>query len=153
MKKLSVYLLLIGFLLITGCGSNKVKEVATLDTFERVSINQGFTVNDNMEMYKDVDYILESKKAIYDDIEIEMVRYTDSDYATRAQDNHIESFNLLKNTGAFVEKEKGSNYYSYALVSNGRYMISTKVGETLLFSKTMLKNKEKVDALINALGY
>lgn len=153
MKKLSIYLLFIMCLFITGCGEDKVKEVATLDEFETASISEGFTVNDNMIMYVNADYILESKKAVYDDIEIEMVKYTDSDYASQAQENHIESFNLLKNTGAYAEKEKGSNYYKYVLVSNGRYMLSTRVDDTLIFCKTMLEDRATVEAIINELGY
>ena len=78
--------------------------------------DNGFTVSDNMSNYSNVDYIVEAKIAVIDDIEIEMVKYTTNDYATAVQDKQIESFNLLKSTGAHEDKEKGSNYYKYVLV-------------------------------------
>lgn len=153
MKKLSIFVLIFMCLFITGCGEDKEKGVATLDNFNTVSVNNSFTVEDNMDAYQNVDYIVGSKVAKYDDIEIEMVKYTDDDYAEKVQDSQIESFNLLKSTGAFEDKEKGDNYYKYILVSNGRYMISARVEDTLVFCKTLLENKETVEKIYNELGY
>jgi len=153
LRGLSICLLMILCLFITGCGEEKTRDVATLDEFTNVASSKGFTVNDNMELYSEASYILEAKQAIYDDITIEMVKYTDSDYANKAQENHIESFDLLKTTGASAHKEKGSNYYSYSLVSNNRYMISTRVDNTLIFCKVMLSDKETVDGILDELGY
>ena len=135
MKKLSIYFLMVMCLFMTGCGEDKEKVVITLDDFETTLTGHGFTVSDNMGAYSNVDYIVDAKKAVLDDIEIEMVKYTDSEYATKVQDSQIESFNLLKSTGAHENKEKGSNYYKYILVSNGRYMVNTKVEDTLVFCK------------------
>ena len=153
MKKLSMYLLLVICLFVTGCGNDRVKETATLDEFEASSINKGFSVSDNMDSYSKVTYILDAKIATYQDIEMEMIKYSSVDYAKQVQENQIESFSLLKNTGAYAEKEKGSNYYKYALVSNGRYMISTRVDDTLIFSKVLLKDRELIEEIINGLGY
>jgi len=106
-----------------------------------------------MKAYQNVDYIVGSKIAKYDDIEIELVKYTDSDYAKKVQDSQIESFNLLKSTGASEKKNKGSNYYKYVLISNGYYMISSRIDNTLIFCKTSLGNKGAVEKLFNELGY
>lgn len=153
MKKLGIYILIVMCLFITGCGGNKEKVVATLDDFNTVLINNSFTVHDNMNDYNDVDYILNAKKATYGDIEIEMIEYTNNEYAKKVQDSHIDSFNLLKSTGAFEDTEKGNNYYKYILVSNNRYMVSSRVENTLVFCKTMLENKEIVEKIYNELGY
>ena len=153
MKKLSIYILMVMCLFVTGCGVNKEKTVATLDDFNVVLVNNNFTVHDNMDDYNDVDYILDAKKALYEDVEIEMIEYIDSEYAKKVQDAHIDKFNLLKSTGAFEDTEKGNNYYKYILVSNNRYMISSRVENTLVFCKTMLENKEIVEKIYNELGY
>ena len=152
-KNLSIYLLLVLCLFITGCGGKGTKEVSTTNDFESIATSQGFTVYDNMELYTGVNYIVSSKVAAIGDMEIEMVEYIDSEYASKAQENHIESFSLLKTTGALVNKDKGSNYYSYALVSNNRYMISVRVENTLVFCKTLITNKEIVDKILNEIGY
>lgn len=152
-KSLSTLLLIMMCLLITGCSSKEIKEVATLDEFSTIAMNKNFTITDNMDSYDKIDYILGSKKAIYNDIEIEMVKYTDSDYAKKAQDNHIESFNLLRSTGAHEVKDKGSNYSNYELISNGRYMFSHRVDDTLIFGKVLLEDKDIAEEIINELGY
>lgn len=152
-KNLGALLLVIICLFITGCGTNKTKEVATLDEFDNIASNKNFIVSDNMGLYSGVDYILESRKAVYEDIEIEMVKYSDSDYAKKALDNHIESFNLLRSTGAYEAEDKGKNYKSYELISNGRYMFSIRVEDTLIFGKVMLEDKEIAQEIIDELGY
>lgn len=153
MKKLSIYFLVIICLFMTGCSSNKKKDIISLNDFDKILTDNGFTVSDNMSNYSNVDYIVEAKIAVIDDIEIEMVKYTTNDYAVAVQDNQIESFNLLKSTGAHEDKEKGSNYYKYVLVSNNRYMINSRVDDTLIFCKTLLENKEKVEEIYSELGY
>ena len=153
MKKLSIFVLIIMCLFITGCGEPKEKKVTTLSNFNSILVGKNFNVKDNMEEYTDVNYISGSKKATYGDIEIEMVKYTDVESAKKVQDAQIESFNLLKSTGAFEDKIKGNNYYKYILVSNGRYMVSTRVEDTLVFCKTLLQNKELVETIYNELGY
>jgi len=152
MKKISVYILIIMCLFITGCG-NKEKVVATLDDFNTVASNNNFIVEDNMEQYSNVVYIHEAKKATYNDIEIEMIKYATSEDAKKVQDSHIDSFYRLKSTGAFEKTKKGKNYYKYSLVSNNRYMISSRVDNTLIFCKTMVENKDTVEKIYNELGY
>ena len=65
----------------------------------------------------------------------------------------LDSFNLLKSTGASEKKDKGDNYYKYFLISNNYYMVSSRVDNTLIFCKTLLTNKEEVDKVLDELGY
>ena len=152
MKKI-VFLLFI-FLFMTGCGtSDEVRNSATLDNFSSVARSYNLTVSDNMETYKYYDYINGASKTTDEGISIEMVIYDTDDNANAAQKNHIESFDLLKSTGATSQKEKGKNYYKYVMISNGYYMISSRIDNTLIFCKTMLDNKDVVSAVFEELGY
>ena len=153
MKKLKFYLLLIICLFITGCGAPKFKEVTTLEKFEEVSKNNSLLIVDNSDTYINVDYIVNSRKAVAGDTEIEMVVYTDSASADKALEYHISSFETLKSTAATEKESKGENYHSYFLISNNRYMISTRVDNTLIFSKALLEDKELVEKVISELGY
>lgn len=155
MKKnyLIVSLLFICCLFMTGCGEEKIKKVATLDEFSNIATSKNFNVTDNADLYANVNYIDGSKTVYLDDISFEMVVYSDVETATKSQDNHVESFNLLRSTGAHEEKDKGNNYYSYKLISNGRYMFSIRVENTLLFGKVLLEDKEIVEEIIKELGY
>ena len=153
MKKLSIYFLIIVCLFLTGCGEPKTKNVVSLDTFETILINNNFIVSDNTPSYQGVSYITKSIKAVHGNVEIEMIDYTDVESAKKVHEGQVENFNLLKSTGAFEDKIQGDNYYKYILVSNNRYMISTRVDNTLVFCKTLITNKEVVEKIYNEIGY
>ena len=153
MKKLFICFLLVMCLLTTGCGEEKTKSLISLDEFNNISTNNGFSIEDNSSSYKDYNYITGSRLALSGDVQVEMIQYTDSESAEKVLEAHIESFNLLKSSGAAEKNINGDNYHKYFLVSNNRYMISVRVDNTLIFCKTMLTNKEKVDKLFDELGY
>ena len=153
MKKYRIYLIIVMCLFIVGCGSNSTRNVKTLEEFETIAINEGFEIKDTSQRYASASYIEEAMIARYDEIEVEMIRYTTTDYAEQVQEQHIDSFITLKSTGATAEKEKGNNYYDFALISNGRYMVTTRVDNTLIFAKVLVEEREIVDNLINLMGY
>ena len=82
-----------------------------------------------------------------------MIEYSDSETAEKVLEGHVESFNLLKSTGAHEENNKGSNYHRYVLVSNNRYMITLRVDNMLIFSKTLITNQETINKFFEELGY
>ena len=141
--------------LLVGCAneSKESKEVRSINDFENASINAGFSVSNNINKYSEINYITSASVATLDDISLEMVIYTDTDNLKKVQDEQIENFKLIKNTATTEHKEKGKNYYKYWMVSNGYYMVSSSVDNTLVFCKTPLGNKEKVEAVLDNLGY
>ena len=153
MKKLSLFLLMILCLFITGCGEEKLKEVATINEFVSAAEDENFSVEDNSSNYSSHSYITDSRKAKLNDIEIEMIVYSDSKSAESVLESHIDSFNLLKSTAAHEKDSKGDNYHKYFLVSNRMYMISSRVENTLIFCKTNLENKDIVDEIFDELDY
>ena len=153
MKKLFICFSLVMCLLTTGCGEEKSKVAVSVDDFSTVCTDNGFTVNENTATYQSYDYITDARLATLGDIQIEMIKYTDSESAEKVLESHIESFNLLKSSGAAEKNHKGDNYHKYILVSNNRYMISVRVDNTLIFCKTMQTNIEKIDKIFEELGY
>lgn len=151
-KKYFILLGLVICLILTGCGGES-KEVKSTSDFNTVASNNGFTVNDNMSTYSGNDYITGAMVATTSDITIEMVIYDSVENANKVQEGQIDSFNLLKSTGASEKKDKGDNYYKYFLISNNYYMVSSRVDNTLIFCKTLLTNKEEVDKVLDELGY
>lgn len=154
MKKYYILFILIVCLFMTGCKSKETHTVGTLDLFNNIFTEAGFTVSDNMSRYQEEKRITGSMLAkLENGASVEMVTYDTSDTAKLAQDGHIDSFNLLKSTGNIIDKDEGENYYKYVMISNGYYMISSRIDNTLVFSKVPLDNKDLVENTIKDLGY
>ena len=153
MKKINLLVLVLFCLVITGCTSNKSKDVGTLSNFETTCVNNGLNVSDNMEEYKDVDYVSEAKVAVLDDMRIQMVIYDDSENAENVLNDHISSFMTMKGSGSVINKDKGKNYYHFDMISNGYYMVTSRIDNTLIFTKTPVKNKEIIDNIFIELNY
>lgn len=153
MKKKLLLLGLFVCLLLTGCGGGGTKEAKTLDDFNKASTNNGFTVVDNKVAYENVSYITGAMKASISGVDIEMIVYDSADTANKVLEEQINNFILLKSTGASEKKTTGDNYKKYFLISNNYYMVTSRIDNTLVFSKTLLVNKEDVDKVLNELGY
>ena len=151
MKKVKILLVGLCLLLITGCAGS-VKDAISSDTFRSVAEKNDLVIADNMESY-DADYIKEALLATGDDLSLEMIVYDTEDNAITIQDSHIKAFSNMKSTSEIVKKYKGENYYKYTMISNGYYLVTSRVDNTLIFTKTLLKNKDVVDSILNEIGY
>lgn len=152
-KNYFIILLLIIAFISTGCGNSKTKEVTDVETFTTSATTAGFTVSDNSDTYQEYNYVLSSTVAIIDELNIEMVVYDTTENAKKSQEQQIEKFNLLKSANAIIKKDEGQNYYRYIMVANGKYMITSRIDNTLIFCKTDTDNSEKVEKLFDTLGY
>lgn len=152
MKK--IYLLLIILMFgVTGCTNDKVRDMASLDKFSSVALSNNFEVSSNMDSYDDVDYILNAMVAKLGTDEVHMVQYKDIDSAKTVQEKQIEQFNVRKSTGASINKDKGSNYYKYVMISNNMYMVSSRIDNTLVFCMVSLDSKDSVIKVMDEIGY
>ncbi len=152
MKKYGILLLIMAFFLV-GCGNNKTKEVGDINNFQTVAINNGFNAENNKSAYANDDYITDAILATQEEITVEMVIYDNEESASKVQESQIKSFSNLSSTGQSLKREKGKNYYKYVLISNGYYMVSSRIDNTLIFTKTLLTNKEKVETILDNMGY
>ena len=152
MKKIKILLIVLTLLLVTGCNTGKSKEVKSMNDFYNIATEKEFVVSDNMANYT-VDYIKEAMIATVDGISLEMITYDSEDNAIKIQNEHIKSFTNRKSANARIKKEKGKNYYKYSMISNGYYLVSNRVENTLIFTTTVLENKDKVDSVLDELGY
>lgn len=153
MKKVSFLVIGLFCLILVGCGISSKKDVGNIDSFESATKNNEFIFLDNMGSYPDVKYIKEAKKAILDSTVIEMIVYDSEKNAKKVQDEQIENFKTIKNTATTEHKDEGKNYYKFWMVSNGYYMVSSRIENTLVFCKTALDNKEKVETVLQEMGY
>ncbi len=149
MKKILLFLVCI---LLVGCTNNKEKNEVTTDDFSNTLTNQKFEVKDNIGIYSNVDYVKAAYIATYDNIVIEYITYDTEENAEKILEQHINSFNMRKSTGASETNEIGKNYHKYILISNDYYMTSTRINSTVIFTSTKLKNKDTVENALKDLG-
>ena len=151
MKKKYFGLIIAGLLVLTGCG--KEKEVKGINDYETVCGNNNYQIIDRMERYVNDSYITNSKACVLDNGEIEMVQYDNETSAKEAQDKQIGQFKNYKSTGNIIKASKGKNYYKYTMVSNGYYMVSSRIDNTLIFTKIKLDDKDNIDKILEDMGY
>lgn len=150
MKK--IILIVVCFLLI-GCASNKELEEVTTDMFSTAASNNNLVVTNNISQYGDTSKYVDAYLAkLDDDIYLEMVVYKNEEDAEGVVNSHIKSFNMLKSTGASEVNETGKNYHKYSLISNGYYMTSNRVNNSVIFCKTKIDNKNVVEKILSDLG-
>ena len=151
MKKFKIVLMVMIVFLITGCAS-KVKDVKSIDNFKNSAEEKDLIASDNIENYT-ADYINEAMIATRDDLEIEMIVYDNDENASKIQESHIKTFMNMKSTGSIIKKNKGKNYYKFTMISNGYYLVTSRIDNTLVFTKTLLKNKDIVDSILDKMEY
>ena len=136
MKKIYLLCLCLFCLLLVGCSNGETKNVGSLDTFQTSCTNNGYTCIDRLPSYQadGITYITGSIEGTYEGSTLEMVIYDTVENATKIQDQQISSFNKLKGTAATVKNDKGDNYRKYTMITNGYYMVSSRVENTLIFT-------------------
>ena len=152
MKRIGILFILLCCFVITGC-SNKVKEIKTLNDFDSVCTSLGFEANDNLQNYQTDSYIVGSRIVNLDEYKVEMIIYDNEDNASKVQEEQIDTFLKVRNTLVTVVKDKGKNYYEFKMVTNGYYMVSTRIENTLIFAQLPVDYKDKVDSIMDKLGY
>ena len=152
MKRIGLLLLILCCFILTGCGSKEERTAKTLNDFEDICNDNGFAVTDGKVDYTE-ESITAARVASIDNEKIEMLIYDNSDTASKVQDGHIDSFMTIRNTMVTVDKKKGKNFYSFKMVSNGYYWVSTRIDNTLIFTKIPVDYKDNVDTILDSLGY
>ena len=157
MKKILLFICIL-FLLV-GCGKEKATKVSKeISDFERACRDSGYTASNNMGAYTSDKYITNASICRIDEndgikYDMEMVVYDNESSAIKVQDNQIEQIKMLKSINGTQSDDEGENYRKYTMISNGYYMVSSRIDNTLIFTKIFLDEKDNVDVIFNILGY
>ena len=134
---------------------NKEKEPITKDQFSTKMQDMGFTITDASDQMADYSYVKSATLAIDGNrtYQIEFYELSDETYATAFYNNNKSIFESTKSGASTESNINGKNYSKYTLTSNGKYMVVSRVANTVAFVNVSSDLKDNVNTILKELGY
>ena len=161
MKKKTLFIVL-GIILVLVIGGialfsslNKEKESMTASEFKTLMEGKGFVVSDATSQFSQYDYVEQVYVAAPSDYsyKIEFYELSDETYATAFYNNNKSIFESTKSGASTESNINGKNYSKYTLTSNGKYMVVSRVANTVAFVNVSSDLKDNVNTILKELGY
>ena len=146
MKKIAVILLaVLGIFVLCACGD---KEAITSEKFTSYFEENGFEVYDITDEW-DEEIFAEYFVASNENYSVEFVVLTSEDYAEQALDGNESSYSVK----TMSSEVSSGNYRTLSFDSDGKHIMMTRVGKTVLFAEVDSKYKDEIKKHFDALGY
>lgn len=145
-------MILIMLLALTGCG---VKKSMTAAEFKTAMENEGYTVSDITDQFKNYTYINQVYMAENKDgnIKIDFYDITSDNDASSVFNNNKALFNDSKEKNSAETSSNGKNYEFYTLSSNQSYKTLSRINSTMISSDNSSEYKNDIETIIKKLGY
>lgn len=134
---------------------NKEKISITASSFYTTMSQKGYTVQDANNQFLEYDYIKQVYIAANKDYsyKIEFYELLDDSYATSFYNNNKSIFEASKGNVSAETSVGLKNYSKYTLSSNGKYMVVSRIDNTVIYVKVDDSYKDTVKAILDELGY
>lgn len=134
---------------------NEEKPSITAEKFEEIMAQKGYVTYDATSQFLGNDFVKNVYLAIADDYsyQIEFFELEDASYATGAYNEDRAVFESRKVTGYIETNVEMKNYSKYTLSSNGKYMVASRIDNTVIYVDVDDTYKDTVKALLDELGY
>lgn len=152
--KLKISLLIISLISVFSFyGCNSKKTISASDFSQKVS-QMGYTLEDVTNQYTSNDNIKSVITAKANEgYSILFFVFDDDISATGMFNSNKNSFESYKSKSAVQNSIKFVNYSSYELTSNGYYMYTCRIDNTLIYVKASDTYKENIKKLIKDIDY
>lgn len=154
----SISLILIMIFALTGCGSLNRTAINT-DTFISTAESKEYEVIDILEEYKDIEAIEKATVALKSE-DGENILYQIEFYELDAADSAMLMFNENKDlfesktsTAVMETTVNLGNFSKYSVISNGKYMVVSRIDNTIVFVDVDKEYKDTVNEFLEAIGY
>ena len=139
----------------TGCGKNK--KTITADEFKSKMENKGFTVQDSKLEYASRNDIVKSYLATEKSSKYQ-IDYFELDSVSSAKSMYDRNVDVIENDAAdSMIKSKVTtsiaNYSWFETEFEGKYMVISRVENTLICASAKSNYKEDIKTILNELGY
>ena len=135
---------------------NKEKTSITASDFYTIMSQKGYSVQDANSQFADYDYVSQAYIALSndDDFQIEFYELIDDSYATSFYNNNKSIFESLKGKDVSAETSAElKNYSKYTLSANGKYMVVSRIDNTVVYVDVDDSYKNNVKSILDELGY
>ena len=134
---------------------NKEKNSITASSFYNTMSQKGYTVQDASRQFSKYNYVKQAYIAISQDYsyQIEFYELLDDSYATSFYNNNKSIFEASKGNASAETRVAFKNYSKYTLSSNGKYMVVSRINNTVIYVDVDNSYKDTVEALLDELGY
>ena len=134
---------------------NKEKDSITASSFYNTMSQKGYSVQDATNQFSDYNYIKQAYIAVSNDssYQIEFYELQDDFYATSFYNNNKSNFESSKGSISAETSAGLKNYSKYTLSSNGKYMVVSKIDNTVIYVDVEDNYKDTVKSILDELGY
>ena len=134
---------------------NKEKTSITASSFYTTMSQKGYIVQDASSQFSEYNYIKHAYIAASKDYsyQIEFYELLDDSYATSFYNNNKSIFESSKENNSAETSVGLKNYSKYTLSSNGKYMVVSRIDNTVIYVDVDNNYKDTVNAILDELGY
>lgn len=134
---------------------NKEKTSITASSFYTTMSQKGYSVQDASSQFSEYNYVKQAYIAASQDYsyQIEFYELLDDSYATNFYNNNKSIFESSKGNASAETSVGLKNYSKYTLSSNGKYMVVSRIDNTVIYVDVADNYKDTVKALLDELGY
>lgn len=134
---------------------NKEKTSITASAFYDIMSQKGYIVQDAKSQFSDYDYITQVYIAASEDYsyQIEFYELSDDSYATSFFNNNKSIFESSKGNASAQTSVALKNYSKYTLSSNGKYMVLSRIDNTVVYVNVDDTYKDSIKTILDELGY
>ena len=134
---------------------NKEKTSITASDFYTTMSQKEYIVQDSSSQFSEYNYIKQAYIAGSKDhsYQIEFYELENDSYATQFYNNNKSIFESSKVNNSVESSAELKNYSKYTLSSNGKYMVVSRIDNTVIYVNIDSNYKDTVNSLLKELGY
>lgn len=134
---------------------NMAKTPIDAGDFQTKMTSEGYMVSDVTDQYSEYSYIknLYVARDSSDGYQLEFYVFSDESEAITYYNNMIKIFESNQGAISVNTHVNGKNYSRYALSSSGKYMIASRIADTVIYAQVDEIYKDDVKNSLSKLGY
>lgn len=150
-----ILLLVLGGVFLIKNVLNQEKNSITAEEFKSVMENKGYIIINAKEQFDGFNYIQDVYIAMSDDGEyqIEFYKMSDKEDATMFYEHNKSVFESSKSSSSAQTNNDMKNYSKYTLQSNNKYMVISRIEDTVVYVNVDSKYKDNIKDILKEIGY